>query len=404
MKFFRHILLTCIPAVGLSTIPLTTHSSELGSIKGIKWKQELPPRGGELNDRVYGRLARPIDDQGHYISWDRLADQLALQGVQSVAFRIDKVSRYIDENGNGSGADEMENYHSDIKIMTNELEARGIKVLLFARMWLSNRTNDDVFALFDTYLSTLSEADRNKVDGIALTEIHLDKMSTLKTRAKWIPPKFENAYPDWLKQRMFLIPGLDNGFRFTDVNQQDSFHQDMSTLVGEFAFVVKSMKLKDKDDKDKLYSDFAKHVEWNGRDVSEREAYMNEEMGLAELVEYQETASAQYPKMANIVYWGDSGDAMTNVNPKAAQALHNVLNVHGGTNNRGTFMYFGVGGDNMLEEGENGVERTVAKSIIWYDKDTDAHRVQNLEYGKWDKVQGVYDQWNSWFQDTPNYH
>lgn len=404
MKIVRSILLTCIPAVSFLTMPMIAQGSELGHLKGIKWKQELPPRGGELNDLVYGRLARPIDSNGNYVSMNRLANQLKKNDVESVAFRIDKESRYIDENGNGSSADEMANYHSEIKAMTNKLEGKGIKVLLFARMWLTNRTNDEVFELFDTYLSTLNERERNRIDGIALTEIHLDDIKTVKTRAKWIAPKFENVYPGWLKQRMFLMPGLDNGFRFTGINQDDSFHQDMSELVGEFAFVVKSMKLKTNDDKDNIYPDFARYVEWNGKDVADRETYMKENMGIAELVEYQENANASYPEMANIVYWGDSGDAMTNVNPKAAQALHNVLNVYGGANNRGTFMYFGVGGENMMEEGEDGVERTVAKSIIWYDANTDTHSTQNLEYGKWEGVKGVFDQWNSWFQDHPNYH
>jgi len=403
MNVIRNIFLTCVLAIILG-LPITTQGSKLGSLKGIKWLQELPPRGGKLNDLVYGRLARPIDSKGKYVSWSKLANQLSQKGVEAVAFRIDKQKRYIDENGNGSTADEMANYHDEIKLITSELKNRGIKVLLFARIWLSNRTNNEVFQLFDTYLSKLTSDERNLIDGIAFTEIHLDDMNIVKTRARLIPSKFENAYPRWLSKRMFLIPGLDNGFRFTGIDQDDSFHKDMSSQVGEFAFVIKSMKLKSKDDPNNIYKDFAKFVKWGGQGVLARQMYFNDDMDIGKLVSYQESAEKKYPKMSNIVYWGDSGDAMTNVDPKAAQALHNVLNINGGKNHRGTFMYFGVGGKNMVEEGDNGVKHTVAKSIIWYDGRTDTYSKQDLEYGKWHSVMSVHSQWKNWFKNNPNYN
>ncbi|KGK00091.1 hypothetical protein [Thalassotalea sp. ND16A] len=144
----------------------------------------------------------------------------------------------------GSTADDMANYHSELTLITEKLEAKGIKVILFARIWLSNKTDDYVISLLDTYLSTLDITERNCIGGIALTEIHLSDIVDFKTRAQSIPTKFATAYPNWLKPRMFLLPGLDNGFHFSGIEESDAIHSEMSELVGESAFVIKTMKLK----------------------------------------------------------------------------------------------------------------------------------------------------------------
>ncbi|KGK00098.1 BACON domain-containing protein [Thalassotalea sp. ND16A] len=377
-------------------------SSELGSLKGIKWLQQLPPRGGEHHGQVYSRLTRPVDSNGNYLSWDRLATQLKKKGVEAVAFRIDREDRFVDENDDGSTTDEMGNYHSELTLITEKLEARGIKVLLFARVWLSNKTDDYVFSLLDSYLSTLDVTERNRIGGIALTEIHLSNIADLKTRAQGIPAKFATAYPNWLKQRMFLLPGLGNGFHFSGIKESDTFHSEMNELVGEFAFVVKTMKLKASQDTTDIYKNFSKNISQDSRTIEQREKFMRNDMAIDDLVAYQASAIDTFPNMANIVHWGDSGDAMTNLHPKAVQALHNILTENGGEHNRGTFMYQGVGGDNLVDDptAPNALERTIAKSVIWYDKVTDTHSKHDLKYGQWENVIGSYDQWNYWFSDN----
>ena len=376
-------------------------SSELGHLKGIKWKQELPARGGEFNDMVYGRLDRPKDLNGNYISFDRIARQLKRKGVEAVTFRIDREDRYIDENGNGP-ADEMAQYYEELKKATNKLENRGIKVYLFARIWLTTKDNDFVFDRFNTYLSTLNESERNKIDGIGLTEVHLSSIGQLKTRARWIPTKFENVYPGWLKERAFIMPGLELGFRFNGINADDDFHADMNEVVGEFAFSVKAMKLKQSEDTDNIYASFPNHLEWAGKSIEEREEYVGEYLGINELISYQDNAATEYPHLANIVFWGDSGDALTNLHPKGSQAIHNVLTQNGGENYRTTFMYAGVGGVSQIEDPTepNDVERVYAKSVVVYDEQTDTHDEHNLEFGKWENVIGTYAQWYDWSTDN----
>merc|ERR1712151_46013 len=96
-------------------------------------------------------------------------------------------------------------------------------------------------------------------------------------------------------------------------------------------------------------------------------------MAIGSLVRYQ--ASSALPVMGQIVYWGDSGDAMTNVHPLAAQALHQVLNGELRLNYlpdhgyRGSFFYAPAADEDMIEDVTNpNLERTLAKSILWYNR------------------------------------
>merc|ERR1712137_1417639 len=84
------------------------------------------------------------------------------------------------------------------------------------------------------------------------------------------------------------------------------------------------MKEKPKHDPHGIYADFADFVSSGARSSEEIRVYMRDRMALGALVKYQ--ASSAVPALGQIVYWGDSGDAMINVHPLAAQALHHVLN------------------------------------------------------------------------------
>jgi len=137
------------------------------------------------------------------------------------------------------------------------------------------------------------------------------------------------------------MPGMEMGFRFTGVNKNDNFHQDMSALVGEFGFSVKSMKPKDsacRGSCKKYYKEFKAMVEGSGKSIAQRKDYfLRSHKGLAiqDLVRYQ--TESKYPSMGNIVYWGDSGDAMTNMHPKAVQALHDAIWLYNACGLRGRY-------------------------------------------------------------------
>merc|ERR1712151_165672 len=192
---------------------------------------------------------------------------------------------------------------------------------------------------------------------------------------------------------------MEVGFRFSGVNTKDDFHQKMSQLVGQFAFSVKTMKPKKESCTETCtayYQDFDRYVQRSPQSVEARRSYFREQMELDELVQYQ--ASASDPHMGNIVYWGDTGDAMTNVHPRAAQALRLIL----GESSIGSFFYAPLADEGMLDA-QNGKERTILKSILWYDRAQDKIVRQQDKYGLWGDSVGVYDQWNRWSQRDPEY-
>merc|ERR1712226_1684447 len=91
------------------------------------------------------------------------------------------------------------------------------------------------------------------------------------------------------------------------------------------------------------YEDFNKHVQRASQSIEDKTLYFRDQMGLEELVQYQTSASV--PNMGNIVFWGDSGDAMINVHPHAAQALRLML----GKSSAGSFFYAPVADEGMWD-------------------------------------------------------
>ena len=365
-------------------------AGSLSGIKGVKWKQELPPRDGPLKDKVYGRLVRPKDSNGNYLGFDRIVDQLAAKGVQAVAFRIDKPDRYVDENGKNDKV-EMKNYHNELATVIPKLSAKNIDTYLWVRIWLTNNNDKKVFKRFDHFLKDHSAA-RNQIRGLAITEHQLTSMNTVKSRAIGIVNYFNNSkYSNYLKTRNFIMPGLDNGINFQGVNQNDNFHNDMRNKVDQFAFAVKTMKKKNSDG-DPRYADYNKYMRNSSSTVAEREQWLIDNMRLNALITYQNRNS--YNSVNHVIYWGDEGDAMTNVHPKAATAVHNLIY---GTRTNGHFFYATIA-DSTME-----LERVQAKSILMYNTSNDSISKNNMKHGKWSGSVGTFDQFNNWSSSNPGY-
>jgi hypothetical protein len=361
------------------------NSSELGSLKGIKWKQELPERGGSLNDKVYGRLAKPKRADGTYKSVSSIVNELSASGIEAVTFRIDVAKRFVDENGNGSGVDEMNTYHAEVALAINKLENKGIKTFLWGRTWLTKNNNQAVFNLFDLFLKNQPVA-RGQLDGIGITEIQLSSFDEIKTRAKWIANKFNVNYNNWLKSRAFMVPGLHNGLKFTDVNKSDNFHEDIADFVGEFAFVVKAFN------SHKGYLDYGIYMNEDILSVEERKTWLVDKMKLQDLVDYQN--SSTNTNVNNIIFWGDSGDAMSVMHPLAATAIHDIIY---GPDSKGAFFYAPAADEDME------LTRTIAKSLFMLDRSDNSYYQNDIQNGKWVGRVGVWDQYFGWFNPVTGY-
>lgn len=402
---FLFIVLLYPPlSIGNDSKPLTDHyidscpknfsytqRHQLGSIRAVKWKQKLPVRGGKYHDMVYGVLARPLQADGSPVSFERIASKLSDIGVQSVAFRIDSRERYIDINGNGS-YDEMVNYHKELVLAIRALEKQNIDVYLFARIWLNKHSDDDVVKRFGLYLNNLKTEDLSMIDGVALTEVHLDDFDELKRRAVRIVKKINSRYDNWLKSRGFIMPGLDNGFRFTGIKRVDDFHDVISNEVGQFSFSIKYMRLNDRHDPGRLYDEFYKIK--SASNISYKSAYNTYvKYGLNDLFLYQ--SNTDNKQVSHIVFWGDSGDSLLNTPPRAVQLFRQFVQEYN-FSQIGAFIYqVTTDSDSSLR---NSYDRQLIKSLLIYDRDKDEFVTNDIESGVWKGVIGTYNQWECWFE------
>lgn len=364
----------------------------LGETRGIKWKQELPPRGEVYHDQVYGRLEKPEKSDGSPMSLEEIVDKLASSGITAVNFRVDKQSRYIDEEGDGK-RDNMLAYNKELAEAARLLKNRNIKVYLWIRLWL---TNNDAKDAVDNFAPVLDDDDlRSLIDGVSFTESQLRSMNRVKSMTISIAKRFNERYDDWLKNRDLLMPGRGNGIDFTGVNIKDTFHRDILEEVNNFAFIVKGMKPKSQHGGDNpKYDKWKTHFAENNAAVNSRINWLNEGFQLNELVKYQN--ETPYRKASHIVYWGDSGDAFAQSSPKGTKAIHKILTKR--SKRVGSFFMSVPASDETME-----LTRTQLKSLFIIDTDTDELVENQMSMqGAWSHMT-PHKLFFEWFKKKPRF-
>lgn len=366
--------------------------TQLGETKGIKWKQALPPRGGEYHDLVYGRLERPKKLDGTPMTLKEIVDKLASSGVTAVNFRVDTESRYIDEEGDGQ-RDNMLAYNKELTKAAKLLKKRGIKVYLWIRLWLTQNTAVDAVNKFAPVL------DDNKlrplIDGVSFTESQLKSMNNVKRMTIHIAKRFNEKYNGWLKERDLLMPGRGNGIDFTGVNVKDTFHRDVLEEVNRFAFIVKGMAPKtEHGGENQKYDNWKTHFVDNDVSVKDRIKWMKEGFQLNELVKYQN--NTKYINARHIVYWGDSGDAFEKTAPKTLKAMHKILTKR--SVKVGSFFMSVPASDDTME-----FTRTQLKSLFVVDNYTDELVINKKSMlGAWSHMT-PYRLFFQWFRKRPRF-
>lgn len=121
----------------------------------------------------------------------------------------------------------------------------------------------------------------------------------------------------WLKSRLFLANGGGMGAEFVGIDDPENgdpdFFKEISAETGSFAFGYKWMQLAGKE---KLYinrrmkKDTCDGRACDSRSPDDWKIYLEENLGFADLRDFIESNKAAYPKHANVMFVGDSGDAI----------------------------------------------------------------------------------------------
>lgn len=183
--------------------------------------------------------------------------------------------------------------------------------------------------------------------GVGPVEPNVDRISDLcRVGVKWAE-EFNEATSNWLKDRLFLWPGLGRGacyyaYNTNDVLEgidtaagSDTFYADIDAQVGSFAWVYKQMLHSDWQDGENsdlpTLSLTPYATNWSAycnkpstKTYDEQIAFLQNEVGLANLSNLVQTCSDAL--LNNVIFWGDAGDTLKGADRISIfAAVHDVL-------------------------------------------------------------------------------
>lgn len=200
----------------------------------------------------------------------------------------------------------------------------------------------EMTSLIETAKVTLG-ADGKPIDaviqGIMPIETNCNDMSETMYAAKYLIAQVNLGTQGWLASKTFLMPGAGMGMYFEGIDSAtgaDTFFDDLRRIVSRFAFVVKIMTV-DPADADICSVGDISLTEWTtgGQTVDQYNHFLNYTMGLRKLDKYLwlpdsttlVVRRSKYPRLANVLFWGDSGDGIGVIQNHAnrAEAVRQIL-------------------------------------------------------------------------------
>lgn len=208
----------------------------------------------------------------------------------------------------------------------------NFRVYLWERRWLqqSGSSNGGGTKFINGMSSIINQARTAGVDdvlkGICLIENNLENSTQVLQHALGIAQGINTNTDNWLTNKSFFMPGAAMGAYFVGIDKAEpDFFSQMSQQVRYFAFIFKFFKSQPTGvcSLGALNSDWVANLS-SGTPASQV-AWLRSVMGLSDLENYINANRPAYPNLANVIYWGDSGDGMIVMTKTNMQAVHMLL-------------------------------------------------------------------------------
>ncbi|WP_343702169.1 carboxylesterase family protein [Chitinophaga sp.] len=329
------------------TVEDSTALAPLG-IRGVKWRQA----GDEefLQTTVNWWLAKPAGSTKPGV----LA--AVATKANAIVLRVDRADRFKPDTTVNFNKAMDEIVDAIVKAKTNNVP---LDIYLWARIWLERdgapnygTADAGAAAVRDWFTPVLNKALAagvlDRIKGIALIETNCDRTQDVKDYALRIADKFNGvaAWQDatgrpFFHTRTLMVPGAAFGMDFRNIgNGGGTFFDSISAKCRNFSFIYKLMQGTHETvtgpEYDSVlvngtYRSWANDMEENDASfsVTDRKAYLNY-FGIGELTAYVNTYKESHPTAANIVFWGDKWDGISQTRPMTRQALHSLLVRNGG--------------------------------------------------------------------------
>jgi hypothetical protein len=238
------------------------------------------------------------------------------------------------------------------------------------------------------------------LEGVTPIETNLPGSEQVRKYAIEVAKRINGRTNDWLKRHTMFFPGAGMGSWFRNIDDGGSaFWTDIAGQVKYFSFIYKFMPSQDGDVCENLYEYYHEgDTRWNVRlgenaDMAGQREYLDGTLGFDDLRGY--LRSADDAQLANVIFWGDSGDGIIQMTRTNAQLVHQLLVAE--LDQPGYFLDFAI-----IEADHE--ERERSKHILVSEPGSVERNTQNAweERGPNDQMT-VWDEWHAWRLDDPGY-
>lgn len=211
----------------------------------------------------------------------------------------------------------------------NNLIYGNIKFHVHQRLYPNNSQKEQDFIRdFSDFINAAKAANLDHwIAGIRLGENGIETTSinkTLRLSKEWATAINLNTN-NWLKTHGLEMSGAKMGLYFNNIHNSpnsNTFFQEISQETGYFTFCYKHFN------QDGFNNDMTT-LGYNTNNVEDWKTYLNNDCGFADLKNFITSNRTTYPMHANVIFIGDSGDAMKQINNVQYEALTDLFSEAG---------------------------------------------------------------------------
>jgi len=375
-------------------------------IRGVKWKNEMHGQD----------MASSFRFETSGLTYADAIAELCENGIGAVVLKQAEpnIMRWTDpdtgETGPCNGRDDAwckQRINGEIAQMIAAVDgdtscADKPLVYVWQRQWFIADGKVEAFAADMSDLIHLLR-DRNlagRLAGIASIESHLDGSCQTKNTALAVARAINQRTGGWLHSRSLFFPGAGMGGYFKNIHADYGclsgldFLDQMEEEVGTFSFIYKEMAFPyqgcaDGEWKDKVGAHSTLTAE-------ERRAWLEDGcLGVGDLYQLLDAGAAEHPTVANLTFWGDSGDGIHLIPTATLEALHAMFVT--GRPDSWRHHFFDLP---YVDAGLCPDTNDCAKSILTV---SGGRAEPNRSPSKVPTPMTVFDDWAGWTGDDPGY-
>ena len=295
-------------------------------IEGVKFK----PLDDEFSNSASPQLDTGAIDGSNptnLLTYTQAAEGLFSNGINTV------VLKYETQDDLPSGVNSAQR-DAELLSMMQALKSvnPNFRIYLWERRWLqqSGNSNGGGMNFINGMSSIINQAQAGGVGdvlkGICVIENNLENTTDVLAHALGIVQGINANTGNWLTNKSFFMPGAAMGAYFVGIDKANTnFFSQMSQQVAYFSFIFKFFKSQPAS----VCSLGALNDAWdanlNSGTPASQVAWLRSVMGLADLENYINANRAAYPNLANVIFWGDSGDGLIVMSQSNIQAIHSLM-------------------------------------------------------------------------------